>query len=171
MGVLYGVESIKIGPAGANGTMGASLTRITPIAEGSVSFTIPARAKTEIRAEDVTGSVASISTDGDATTFIFDSLDLDNATCLLLFGGSITGNIYSYPTNPESQELSIELTTKLIGGKRSIFRIPLTSADASFEGSFTKADVSRIRLTASVLTAIDAEGDPVAPWTKEEVAA
>lgn len=171
--IVYSVEGIKFYDTGAAGAMGtANPVVISPIAEGSVSMTIPETKTNDIKAEDVAGIVASLPGEQDAIELNFESLDMSNENLVQFFGGSVAAGKYSAPAGgtPIIQK-SFELIAKPYGGKKAKFTVPLAQVSASGEIQFVKTDVSKIKAKVKILTPFDADGVAQSPWQKEDLTA
>lgn len=172
--VQFSVESITIYDLGVSGAMGTgNPVRLSPIAEDSVSLSIPEATSNDIKSEDVSGVVASLPTEPDASTWNFESMDFSNESLKNYFGGTIdeATKTYSYPaTGAPVIQKSFELITKPYGGVKYKYMIPVMQLSASGDIQFVKTDVSKISAKGKILTPFDAEGLPLSPWKRQEIA-
>lgn len=172
--VQFSVESVTFYDLGENGAMGtANPVKISPIAEDSVSLSIPEATTNDIKAEDISGIVASLPTEPDASTWNFQSMDFSNASLKNYFGGAIeeATKTYSYPaTGAPVIQKSFELITKPYKGVKYKYMVPVMQVTASGDIQFVKTDVSKISAKGKILTPFDAAGLPLSPWKRQEIA-
>jgi len=169
----FSVEKLTLFDPGADGAMGsANPVVITPIAEDSVTLSIPERTTTDINAEDWDGVVASLPAEQEAISLNFQTLDFSNEMLVTLFGGSNVGGVYSFPaTGVPIIQRSLELITRPYGGVKSKFQFPLVQLTPSGDIQFSKNDVSKISVTAKVLTPMDSTGTPLSQFQKSTIPA
>lgn len=164
---VYSLQSVKLGPAGVNGAMGGSLTNIVQIAAGSLTMTFPEPTKTDIIPED--GETAAYSLkDAQPKTIEFESLDMSVDALAKLFGGSVTGGVFTPGINFEMADQSFEFTTRELNSKAQTWQFPLVTVSGSFSGSLSKTDLLKLKYSITVLQPYDAEGDKVAPFKVTE---
>ena len=120
----------------------------------TVVYTSNSDNKTNIFAEDKPVAIAVLTDTGDPDTFAFSSMELSTANFSMLFNAEI--DLLTSTTTVLAQRreanLAIRLTTKAIGGVKTIFTFLKTQAESKWAGNFTKSELMSINVTASILS-------------------
>lgn len=153
----YGISNAKMGPTGANGTMGASLVDITQIVADSVNVTFPEPEITDIVPEEYDSPYVSLKTD-QPKTIELDTLNVDVADLPKFFGGSTTTGTYTPGVQFAIAEQSFQFTTRLLQGVKQTWKFPRCAVFASIEANPSKTNTINIHLLFKVLTPVDAGG-------------
>ena len=95
---VYSLTNVRMGAAGVNGAMGASLSDITQISAGSLSLTFPEPNRTNIIPEDATVAFVALKED-QAKTIEFESLGMDLPALSRAFGGSVLNGVFTPGSN------------------------------------------------------------------------
>lgn len=154
---VYSLTSLKMGAAGANGAMGTTLSNISKIAEGTVTFDFPAPDITNITPEEDDLPFVTLKTE-QPKTITWESLDMSLEALQTAFGGTITTNKLTPGVGFEIPEQSLEIKTRTLQGTSHTFAFPRVSVHATFTGSLQKTDVLRLQFTATVLRPYDGSG-------------
>ena len=120
----------------------------------TVVYTSNSDNKTNIFAEDKPVAIAVLTDTGDPDTFAFSSMELSTANFSMLFNAEV--DLLTSTTTVLAQrreaKLAIRLTTKNIGGVKTVFTFPNTQAESKWAGNFTKSELMSINVTASILS-------------------
>ena len=161
---IYSLTNLKMGPAGANGVMGASLADITQIAAGSLSLTFPEPNKTDIIPEDGTTAFVSLKED-QSKTIEFESLNMDLDALVVAFGGAVATGTFTPGINFAIADQSLQFTTRVLGGTAQTWKFPKVQVFCSVSGSFSKSDVIKLKFSVTVLQPYDAVGAALPEFT------
>jgi len=161
---VYSLTNVKMGAAGANGAMGATLVDITQISAGSLTMTFPAPNKTDIIPEDATVAFVSLKED-QSKTIEFESLNMDLDALKVVFGGAIVTGTYTPGINFTLPDQSFQFTTRPLGGTSQTWKFPKVQVYGSISGSAQKTDVFKLKYSITVLQPIDAAGASLPEFT------
>lgn len=155
----YGISNSKMGPAGANGAMGSTLTDITLIVADSVQVTFPVPTTTPIIAEEQDTAFVILSSP-QPKTITLKSHDVSPTNLVRAFGGSVTtvtgvdtftpGVQYTLP------EQSYQFTTRALQGKTQTWKFPRCQVYFSLDANPSKTNTFQITFTINVLQPYDA---------------
>ena len=125
-----GLESIKVGDV-ALSTIGhyitTTLTQIECIVPGSARLGIDIPDVTDIMCEDDADPDISVSNVTQAKVIEFSTIDMSTTNLVLAFGGTVSGQIYLFPTAPDNiREKGVELITEIINDTK--FKVQVGTA-------------------------------------------
>lgn len=145
-----GLTSIKLGAVGVDGGMGASLAVLGNTFQGTATLTQEDPAENEFFAEEQDDPIEVLFTKG-KTTLEFAIVDFTPATMVKVLGGTVSGvapaEKWEAPTDIPAIEQSIEIITK----KNLKIEIPRASVKAKLDLNFSKSEMGRILVSATVL--------------------
>ena len=153
---LVGVNTIKFGACGTNGTMGTTLTAIGIIVPDSVLLTLEAPEKIDIFVEDFAFPFLSIPDPDMVQGFEFSSRDVSPANLVKGLGGTTATTKWTQATSVALIEQSIEITSKVSGGKYYKVNIPRANIRGSLEGKFVGKDTATLKFTCDILQPVNA---------------
>lgn len=166
---LVGVKSIKMGPCGTNGTLGASLAAIGILVPDSVLLALDEIGKTDIMVEDYTNPWFSVMDTNRPSRFEFSIRDLSGANMQKAFGGTAVGTRWSAPTLQVANEQSLDIETTTVNGFHYRICIPRASIRASLDGKMVQKDTAAIKFVCDVLTPLDGSGVALPAITIDKV--
>lgn len=166
---IIGIESVKMGACGANGTMGGTLTAIGLLVPGSVKMVWSETGKTELYVEGVDTPYVSFPDSKRERTVELETRDADPATLASIFGGSVAADKWSAPTSETPTEQSVELTSKSVGGYHYVVQIPRALVRASMDAPFSAEESANVKVVFDVLLPLDAVDAPLPPITIEKI--
>ncbi len=147
----YGLKSITMGPNAVDGGMGLALTEVLgDTVKGTATLTSTAPETAEIEIEEIDQLYDEIETKGAVWTLAASTYNVTKETMHELFGGTITGNIWSAPVGGASavvyRSVVAETRTNI---KVSFVKMKLT---ATANLAFDKSKLGQIDWTGKVLS-------------------
>lgn len=154
-----GLASIKLGAVGENGGMGTSLAVLGNTYQGTATLTQDDASETPFYVEEQDDPVEIEYTKGN-TTLEFAIVDFSPATMVKVLGGKVTGvapnEKWDAPADIPVIEQSIEIITK----KNLKIEIPRARIKAKLDLNFSKSEMGRILISATILKPTKADTAP-----------
>ncbi len=145
-----GIEKIELGPIGALGAMGTTLTSLGFTEEDSVKMNFEDAEKKEYFAEE-TDTAWFISTKAGKKSVEFTIANPDAQTLVTVFGGTVTGTgaatVYKAPAVMPVIEQSLKITPKIGFG----FNFPRVLVTAKFTDSLGRNSLLGIAVSCEIL--------------------
>ena len=165
-----GLESIKLGVVGLASSanyMPTTFTTILNIVPDSAKIMFEVPAEVEILVEDSPDPDIVLSNGSIKKTIEFATRDMDSSSVLLnAFGGSVSGETYSFPTDSTSIRVkAIECKTEVVNGYYYKVQIPKANVRAGAELRMynTNPDTGEVGFQCTVQKAVTAGGTILAP--------
>ena len=166
---LVGVNTIKLGACGTNGTMGTTLTAIGIVVPDSVLLTIEPPEKIDIFVEDFPQPFFSIPDPNLVQNFEFSVRDVTPATLVKALGGTTATTKWTQAVAVAIIEQSVETTSKTTGGKYYKVSIPRANIRGSLDGKFVGKDTATLKFTCNILQPVNASNAALPAITIEQL--
>lgn len=146
-----GLKSVKVGAIAADGGMGTTLAALADTFEGSATLVQEDGEKTSFFVEESEDAVEIITKKGE-TKFSFSIIDFTPATLAAVLGGEATGVGDAAVWKAPSGSVTIEKSIEIISTKNVKFQIPRAKIEAKIDVTFSKKEIGKVIIVATVLT-------------------
>lgn len=164
----WGVESVEFAPVDPNGALPTTgWTKVSNIENGSVTFSVPETAVTEVTVEDVDGAIDVLpNTEQEAVTLTFASVELEESMVKEFIGGEfdIPTQTFNAPAVADIKHLALRVTSRSHRGKKFQFFIRNGAVVSNVAANFTKGQLIALAFTVRSTIPVDGSGNPVSPW-------
>jgi hypothetical protein len=150
-----GLTAVYFAPIAGDGDIGTSWTELGSTEQDSMNWQSAAGQNTEFFIEEQTDPVL-VKTQSGSNTITWNCLDFSPTKMEEMFGGTVTGAgtsgdpfIYAAPVGGVT---SIERSIKIVNGEGDEFLIVRASVLPTFNASFSKNQIAKVTLTATILT-------------------
>ena len=166
---ILGLEKVELGTPG-DGVMGASLTEFGDVEVGSVTIEGSSSNETTISTE-TDDNYLTVDDVADPTSLTMRLFGVTAEQRVMLMGGKVgtvddgedEGN-YMAPATKPSIYLSLKATSKNVGGKRAVLKIPYGKVNAREQGTITKNGLPAVDITITANTPESAAGEKGHPY-------